>query len=389
MTRVKFNSTKKDHIYWYKDSDGSKKYAYRYRFYDANDKRRERSKRGFETEAAAVRALTNLKATLLNGGTRVVVNENMTVAQWLDIYYEKRKPKWKVSSVYNYERIIRLYLKPYLGHYRLSKLTKNIYELEFIEKLKDAKSAKSIELYHCFFMGAINAAVEDEIIQQNKLNKAELPKIPKQNMDEVEGNYLTPEELEKLLKCVQKSFNIMRYTLILLLANTGMRRGEACALKWSDIDFEKKCIFIKNTRDYLGQRSAKTDNSVRKVDLNNSIIAQLEKYLVWCKKHKLTLGIIHSSDDHVFISRTCNPISEDVANIVLSEVAELYDLKRITPHGLRHTFTTILIDNNVPVTTVAKLIGDTPQTVMKTYAHSFAKREKVAMNILELVVNLD
>lgn len=345
--------------------------------------------RGFETDQAAERALTEIKATILNGGNKIVLNENMKVAEWLDVYFDYKKSKWKVSSVYNYERVIRLYLKPYLGHYRLSKLTKNIYELEFIERLKTSKSAKSIEMYHHFFMGAINTAVEEEIITRNRLSKVDLPKVPKQNVDDVEGNYLTPEELRTLLKCVKRSFEITRYTLILLLASTGMRRGEACALKWNEIDFEEKCVSIKNTRDFHGKRSAKTDNSVRQVTLNDSIIAQLEKYLVWCKKHKLSQGIIHSEEDYVFISRTCRPIGKGVANTVLTDVAELYDIKRITPHGLRHTFASILIDNNVPVTTVAKLIGDTPQTVLKTYAHSFAKREKAAMNILDHVVNLD
>ncbi|WP_338147588.1 tyrosine-type recombinase/integrase [Lysinibacillus fusiformis] len=74
-------------------------------------------------------------------------------------------------------------------------------------------------------------------------------------------------ELELLLKCVKQSCDISRYTLISILAATGMRRGEAGGLRWSDIDFKDNLIYINRTRDFYGERSAKTLNSIRCIDM--------------------------------------------------------------------------------------------------------------------------
>lgn len=390
MARQKLQKTRKENIYWYQDSDKKKKYAYRYKYYDHVGKRREKSKQGFNSDVEAERALTKIKSTILNGGEKIALNEQITVEQWMDVYLDRQQAKWKVSTAANYKRITNLYVKPLLGKIKMSKLTRGLYEKEFIEQLsKMGKSAKSIELYHGFFMGAINAAVDEEAIQRNKMSKADLPKVAKQNANELEGNYLTVQELQKLLSCVKREFSMTRYMLILLLASTGMRRGEACALRWSEIDLQNKKLSINHTRDHFGERSTKTDNSIRTIDITDFLASQFEKYKVWCKERKLTFGMKHTENDYVFISRNCNPINQNEASIVLDQVTEHYDLKRITPHGLRHTFVTILISNNVPVTSIAKIIGDTPQTVMKTYAHSFEENEKKAMKVLSEITNIN
>ncbi|MED4886252.1 tyrosine-type recombinase/integrase [Lysinibacillus fusiformis] len=115
--------------------------------------------------------------------------------------------------------------------------------------------------------------------------------------------------LELLLKCVKQSCDISRYTLILILAVTGMRRGEAGDLRWSDIDFKDNLIYINRTRDFYGERSAKTLNSIRCIDMTEVFRKQLDRYRKWCIEQKLIFGIQHSEEDLVFISKTCKPLS--------------------------------------------------------------------------------
>ncbi|MEG0386177.1 MAG: tyrosine-type recombinase/integrase, partial [Solibacillus sp.] len=62
------------------------------------------------------------------------------------------------------------------------------------------------------------------------------------------------------------------------------------------------------------------------------------------------------------------------------------NLKEITPHGFRHTFATILINNGVPVTTIAKMLGNTAKMVMEVYSHSFEENEKRAAQVIEDVM---
>lgn len=222
-----------------------------------------------------------------------------------------------------YRNIIDSFINPLISQYKLSRITKSIYQSEFIDKLIPLAAPKSIETYHNFFVGCINAAVEDEILEKNRILKAELPRIEKQNIDEVEGNYLTPSELEYLLRCVRESSDITRYTLIAILAATGMRRGEAGALRWSEIDFENKLINIRRTRDVHGERSAKTIISIRTIDMTDDLANQMERYRKWCIERKFAYGIQHKVNDLVFISRTCNPLNQNAARQTLLRIHEL------------------------------------------------------------------
>lgn len=389
MARYQLNATKKEDIYWYMDADKEKKYAYRYNYYDHNGKRREKSKYKFDTILAAERALIAIKSTILNGGEKIALNDNMTVSQWVEIYFDRKKSKWKGTTPKTYRNIIDSYIHPFIGHHKLSRLTKSIYQSQFIDRLIPIAAPKSIVTYHNFFIGCINAAVDDEIIDKNRIAKADIPRAEKQNTDEVEGNYLTPTELAYLLSCVKKSCDITRYTLISLLAATGMRRGEAGALRWSEIDFKNKLINISRTRDVHGERSAKTLNSIRTIDLTDDLAQQLEQYRKWCIERKLAYGIQHAVDDLVFISKTCHPLNQNAAALTLLRMHELHGAKFISPHGLRHTFATISIASGTPPTTIAKILGMTTSTLLKTYAHSFAEREKQAMQVMSQFLHFD
>ena len=138
----KIKSHKKENIYWYLDTDKKKKYAYRYKFYDHNGKRREKTKQNFNTSLEAERALTALKATILNGGENIIINDNMIVSQWVEIYYERKLSHWKGTTPKSYRNIVDTYIKPFIGQYKLSRLTKSIYQSQFIDKLTPIAAQK-------------------------------------------------------------------------------------------------------------------------------------------------------------------------------------------------------------------------------------------------------
>ena len=67
----------------------------------------------------------------------------------------------------------------------------------------------------------------------------------------------SPKQLLDFLKAAKEKLNIVRYTGVLLLAYTGLRRGEAQGWKWKDIDFENKKLTVDRTRDRFGARAPK------------------------------------------------------------------------------------------------------------------------------------
>lgn len=308
----KSKTSKKDPlIKSYITKNGEEKWGFRYKYYDSLGRRKELNRRGFRSENDAYRALLEFKTSIANGEVKKVEKSNLTVGEWLDIWYKTYKNDWKITTRTQREMAIRIVMKPLLGKYKLQKLDKATYKRAFINKLLNDYKPSTVKLFHTLFKIAINAAVDNEILTRNRFNNISIPN------DEVEkgrvgNNFLTAEELHILLETAKKHENITNYTLILLLAYTGLRRGEACGLRWESIDFKNKTLKVDRTRDNKGIRSPKTKNSNRIILIDELLIKQLKLYKKWCKKTLLSFGKHLKENDFVFIShQSGKPITDN------------------------------------------------------------------------------
>ena len=167
-----------------------------------------------------------------------------------------------------------------------------------------------------------------------------------------------------------------------------MRVGELRALQWeTDIDFENNLIHINKTKDRFGSRSPKTKNSYRKFPMNESIKNILLDYRKWYEEIMETYKF-RNPEGHVIITYAGEPIGERYLKRIIDLMCERENITYFTPHFLRHTFVTIQLSNNIPVSTVAALVDDTPETIYKVYTHSFAKDEVHASNLMDEIINL-
>lgn len=370
-------------LYYYFNAKKEKLWCYRYHYYDALGKRREKSKQGFETEQDAYRALLEVKSQIINGEVKQVENSNLTVSEWLDIWFETHKNEWEITSRNQRENAIKYQMKPLIGKYKLATLDKTTYKREFINKLLESYEPSTVRLFHRLFKVAINAAVDDEIIPRNRFNKITIPS------EKVVDNFLTAAELKLFLATAKETENITNYTLILLLAYTGLRKGEALGLTWSDIDFNNKTITVQRTRDKYGARSPKTKNSYRTILVDDTLIRQLKLYRSWCKQTMLSFGKHLSDDDFVFISyQTGKPTGENTLKYCFDRIIKKSGIKKITPHGLRHTHATLLISQRIPVKVIAERLGNTPEMILNTYGHSFKSLEEETVQAFEQALNL-
>lgn len=375
---MKLHKTKIDNeIYYYYLKSGAKRWMYRHKYYDNLGKRKEKKKSSFKSEREAYKALLKVKAALLDGQVKKVENSQMTVAQWLDIWYEMNVKSWGIKTKKNRKSYIVNYYSPLLGRYKLNRLSKSIYVREFINALYEAKlKSSTIQHYHDIFKIAINAAVEEGIINRNNFRKITIEK------DDKKDNFLDPDELNKFLHYVKLYGNITNYTLILLLAYSGLRSGEAAGLKWSNINFEDETVTVEHTRDKYGLRKPKTRNSYRTIKMDNLVMVQLKKYQKWCIEKKMSFGKqLDKENDLVFISyQSGNEISHFYLGQFLNRLyrrlkSEKIDLKRITPHGLRHTHATALISLSIPPTAIADRLGNTVEMVYRIYSHFYQELE--------------
>lgn len=375
-------SLKENEVSSYMNVKGVTLWQYRIKFYDALGKRKEKRKIGFKTEKAAIRSLLEVKAALINGNVKQVEHDQLTIGEWLDIWFESNKHTWKPTTLSQREMAIRLHFKPILANYKLQQLDKSTYIRVFIQPLLKRYKHSTVQLFHRLFKVAINAAVDEEILQRNRFKKISFANNDLDQQDSVKTNFYTPEELSTLLKVAKETEPLTSYLLLKVIAYSGIRRGEAMGLQWKHINFEKNSLKIEQTRDNKGLRTPKTKNSYRTILLDPSVLNELKSYRTWCKETMLFYGHRWSESSFVFISsQTGEAYTDNGLLYAMRRVQVKAGLRKITVHGLRHSHATMLLLKNVNVKTISERLGNTPQMIHDIYGHVLQEMEVDSMRI--------
>ncbi|WP_117170601.1 site-specific integrase [Paraliobacillus sediminis] len=385
---TKLQKSKKDpELYYYLNAKDEKRWMYRHSYKDYTGKWKEKKKRGFISEKEAYRSLLEVKSKTVNGFIKEIDHSNLTISKWFNIWFETHQSDWKVTSKQQREMAIRIVIKPLLGHYKLHDLDKTTYKRVFINKLLKSYKPSSVQLFHRLFKIGINAAVDDEILPRNRFTKITINQNL-QDDDKLQGNFLYAKELHILLRDAKENENITVYTILLLLAYTGLRRGESFGLKWSNIDIKEKTLTVERTRDNKGARTPKTNNSYRTISIDDKLINQLQLYKTWCKETKLSFGKKLKNDDYIFISfQTGEAYTDSSILYALRRCIKRTDINAITPHGLRHTHATLLINQGVGVKYVAERLGNTPMMILDIYGHTFKETEREIVDMFSASMN--
>lgn len=383
-------SKKYDNIYSYETKKGTL-WLFRYQYYNYLGIRKEKSERGFKTEVEAYRAYLDIASSVLDGDIKEVEYSNITVAEWLNIWFDSNKDEWAKSTVIQRRDAIKNKMIPLIGKYKLATLDKLTYKKMFIERLLTEKlthdgtvhKASTVQLYHNLFRIAVNAAIDAEIIKRNRFLKIKIEKQKKKD------NFLTNAQLSSFLKITKEVENKTNYTLVLLLAFSGMRIGEAKGLQWTDINFEKNEISINRTRDAKGTRKPKTKRSTRILKMDEAVMKQLKSYRTWCKATHLKFGIEFENSNYVFISHQGGTkIGTPTVTYLFRRLCEKANVD-ITAHALRHTHATILISNGVDVITIADRLGNTPQMILDVYAHTFEELQLKSVDTFSSIISIE
>ena len=108
--------------------------------------------------------------------------------------------------------VIRLHIKPFIGHYKLQKLDRSTYTREYLNVLEKTHKPSTVQLFHKLFKIAINAAVEDEILSRNRFTKITLSS--NNEIQEENKNYFTPEQLVQFLDAAKYQENTTSYSYL-------------------------------------------------------------------------------------------------------------------------------------------------------------------------------
>jgi len=260
----------------------------------------------------------------------------------------------KASTVRDYQDILDLHLLPVFKDIKITDITRGKVKTFLLEKLNNNYASSTVAHFRNCLSGVLNLALDDEIIQANpaqRLGKGFL-KVKDHKGD---INPLTSDELKLLLDAVYEHFP-KHYTLFLLLARTGMRIGEALALKWGDLDYNGRFIEVK--RSYVRDRISTPKNKQgRRVDMSLQLSEALKAHELISKKKGLALGL-GDRPEYVFANEKGKII--DVSNWrrrVFKKALQKAELREIRIHDLRHTYATLRISKGDNVADVSNQLG--------------------------------
>ena len=328
--------------------------------------KRIRKYRTFDTKRDATRAFNEHKVKM-DKGTQVPPSE-YTFAQWLDYWYKDIiLPQIEETTAYGYRGMIENYLKPQLGEIRLQKLTaRNIQQ--YYTWLMDEKelSPNTVIKHHNLLTNTLNAAERQEYITKNPMRAVSPPKKRQR-----EAKFYTPEQLGTLLdKAVGTRIELPVY----ICAYLGLRRGELCGLRWSDVDLEHKTITIENTRTQAGkkeiEKGTKTASSTRTLYLPDTLCDMLKA----AKEHQQACSAeyknAYDDNDYVVVMEDGRPFRPNYLSELFGKFLADNDLPKIVLHELRHTFASLSNQAGIPAYNIGKALGhSTPATTQKIYTH--------------------
>ena len=168
---------------------------------------------------------------------------------------------------------------------------------------------------------------------------------------------------------------------------TGLRIGEMCGLRWSDIDFVKRVVHVKRNRQYskefgVYEKEPKTKSSVRDVPMTDALIKDLQMYMDW---FRIADDEFDERLDEYYLAVNIyrTPIFPHTVGHHLKDYEDAWGMRHITCHGLRHTYCSLLLSQNVPIQTVTKYMGHSDSTVtLKVYSHFIPDTQDIALNAL-------
>ena len=205
-------------------------------------------------------------------------------------------------------------------------------------------------------------AVEDGLVPRNPAAQVKTPPPPTRR-----PTTWTREERDQFLAATEGD---PLYPLLLTMARTGLRRGEACGLRWCDLHLDGSDPYLQVEQQItLGPRGTfevgdpKTDDSYRSVMLDPATVAVLEAHRRRQREKRMTLGLGKiRPDDFVFAAwdHSRQAWLPHLPNAVAERFKRLCrqaGVTVITPHGLRHTYATLLVEAGVPDRVIADQLG--------------------------------
>ncbi len=296
--------------------------------------------------------------------------------EWLENYV---KISNKSRTYERYKDMTNLHIVPQLGEYDIEELSPIILQ-KFVTSLFTNGNKRNNKGLSASYIKCIMAVVQSSLktaysLGMTKLytaNNIKLPKIMEKQV--ISFNCSEQKKIENYIFSSKQ----LKLKGVILCLYTGIRIGELLALKWEDVDFANKRLFVHESchdgyvdgKHCVIMDTPKTDNSIRQIPLSKPLISMLKEL----KKNSKCKYVISYKNKPILVRSY-----QKTFDILLKKL----DIPHKGFHSLRHTFATRAIECGMDIKSLSEILGHKNATItLNRYAHSLWEHKTDMMNRL-------
>ena len=293
-------------------------------------------------------------------------DDPILVKDWLWLWHARKvKRDLKLTTQERYQGIIEHQLIPHVGDVRLADLSPRQVDEMHNALLELGLAPRTVRNVHTVLSGAYKEAVRLELVQRNPVAAVAPPSKPTNRVVPPDQN-----TVRELLRLTQAEEHYL-FPFLRLLVFTGMRRGEALALRWGNVNLTERYLTVlaaavKTRSQGTVITAPKSSTAFRPIDLDDGTVAVLREH----RSAQAGVGRATDAGDLVFQGRDGHLMK--TTNILrdLKALAERVGYPSLTFHSLRHFHATIALQQKQNPTVVSARLGHSSvNTTLAAYAH--------------------
>lgn len=271
------------------------------------------------------------------------------------------------NSRANYQGYLDNKIYPVLGDIKLPEITPAQITALLLSIQSEGKAHATVVKVYTILHGLFRMAYLGDMIDRNPMDKVERPKPRKDEVKATEPEAYTAVEVQQIMTSLEKEPLKWR-ALVHILIDTGIRRGECCALKWDCVDFKTGAITIAGNLCYTAKRGVYLDTPknghTRTVYAGDDTIALLRQLRSEQAKKAISVYVFTQENSP-------EPMHPQSPTRYLKKFSERYGIPDLHPHKLRHTFASVAITSGADVASVSEALGHSDKaTTLRMYTHS-------------------
>lgn len=311
-----------------------------------------------------------------------------TVATWLVTWREGSLAASgrKATTKSLYSSLSRKHLEGgTIGTKRLDKMKPSDVETMIVDLRKQEYAPSTVRQIYTVLRQALDVAVRDGLLAANPVAKVPRPAVPRK-----EATYLSGDQMVTLLEATKTK----RYhTAVVLLATTGLRRGEVCGLAWSDVDLTKGEMRVRNTLSRIDRKllldEVKTDRSRRRMPLHVGVQALLKDWRKQQLRERLAAGDQWVDTGMVFCTELGTMLDPRNLLRTIESSAAKAKLGKVGAHTMRHSAATAWLEGGTHIRQVSDLLGHSSIAITgDIYGHPSETGARAAVDDLGTALGL-